>query len=70
MTRRNRTLACFLFIALTATSCLAWGQASTAGELSGTVIDPSGAVIPGAVLTITQPSTGFTRSATASANGS
>lgn len=69
MTRRNPTLVCFLFIALIATSCLAWGQASTAGELSGTVLDPSGAVIPGAALTISQPSTGFTRSVTASANG-
>lgn len=45
------------------------GQASTSGELTGTVADSSGAVIPGATLIISQPSTGFSRTITANAGG-
>ena len=48
---------------------VASGQARTSGELSGTVADPSGAVIPNATLTITQPSTGFNRTLKANASG-
>lgn len=45
------------------------GQARTTGELSGTVVDPSGAVIPGATLTITDTATGFKQSVQASSSG-
>jgi hypothetical protein len=69
MTRRTSTLLPLLLVVLLAASRLASGQASTAGELSGTVIDPTGAVIPGATLTISQPSTGFTRTVVATGNG-
>jgi hypothetical protein len=44
------------------------GQASTTGELTGTVTDPSGAVLAGAALTITQPDTGFSRTATSNSS--
>jgi hypothetical protein len=69
MTRRILTLLPLLLVALLAAPRLACGQASTAGALSGTVADPTGAVIPGATLTISQPSTGFARTTTAADNG-
>jgi len=39
------------------------------GSVSGTVSDPSGAVIPGAQVTIVNDTTGFTRTATSDAQG-
>ncbi len=45
-------------------------QASNAVTVSGTVKDPSGAVIPGATVTIYNPVSGFTRTASTDANGS
>ena len=39
------------------------------GNISGTVTDPSGAVVPGATVTATSTTTGLTRSATTSGNG-
>ncbi len=45
-------------------------QASNAVSVSGTVKDPSGAVIPGATITIYNPVSGFTREASTDANGS
>ena len=41
------------------TSALAWAQATA--QLSGTVTDESGAVLPGVTVTATQTDTGFTR---------
>src|SRR5690349_24508300 len=41
----------------------------TRGTISGTVTDPSGAVLPGARVTITNQATGLVRSATASDDG-
>ena len=48
-------------------SGLALGQTST--SISGTVLDQSGAVVPGAVLTLTNKATGATRSATTDNSG-
>lgn len=64
---RNATLLlsiCFLLV-----SPLAWGQARTEGELSGTVVDPSGAGIPNATVTLQEPGTGFNRSIKSNASG-
>ena len=44
-------------------------QARITGVVTGTVVDPSGAAIPGAILKLTDPSTGFTQTVTASASG-
>ncbi len=41
----------------------------TLGSVNGTVLDASGAAIPGSTLTITDPDIGITRTATAGANG-
>ncbi len=48
----------------------AFGQASnTAGTIQGTVTDPSGAAVPNAKITLSQPSTGFTRTLTTTGTG-
>jgi hypothetical protein len=57
-------LALFFALAIVANA-----QVATSGRLSGVVTDPSGAVIPGATLTISQASTGFSQIVTSSATG-
>jgi hypothetical protein len=47
-----------------------YGQATNAaGAIQGTVTDPSGALVPGAKVTITEPSTGFQKVLTTSSAG-
>lgn len=49
--------------------CLvSWGQ-TFQGSFTGTVVDPSGAVVPGAVVTITDKDKGFSRTVTSSKDG-
>ena len=48
-------------------ACCAWGQATT--SLHGTVTDATGAVIPGASVTLINPSTGATRAVTSGPDG-
>jgi Carboxypeptidase regulatory-like domain/TonB-dependent Receptor Plug Domain len=48
---------------------VSFAQSGTTGALTGTVTDPSGAVIAGATVTITNIGTGQERTATTSANG-
>src|SRR5579864_2261302 len=56
----HRLLAVVFAIGLAALSC--FGQASAInGQIEGTVTDPSGAVVTGATVTITNVGTGFTR---------
>ncbi len=51
-------------------SCCAVSLAqSTSGTVNGTVNDASGAAIPGAAVTITNPATGYTRTQTTDASG-
>jgi hypothetical protein len=52
-----------------ATCVAAWGQ-TFQGSFAGTITDPSGAVIPGAAVTILEQDKGFSRSVTAGADGS
>jgi hypothetical protein len=59
----------FLLIALSTALLYSQAQSSSA-DLKGTVSDPSGANIPKAVLTITDPKTGFTRTANSDEDGS
>ncbi|MGC1107838.1 MAG: carboxypeptidase-like regulatory domain-containing protein [Candidatus Acidiferrales bacterium] len=62
-----------LGIALALAFCLwpgaARAQVVATGGLSGTVVDPSGAAIPGASLTITDPATNFSQTVTANDSG-
>jgi hypothetical protein len=59
----------FSLLMLSAAFVSAGAQVRTTGQISGTVTDPSGAVIPGAVITATMPSTGFTQSVMANSSG-
>lgn len=60
--------ACALFLLLSAPpACLA--QMTVTGTISGTVVDPSGQVVPSATVTLTNDKTGDVRTATANGNG-
>lgn len=49
---------------------LAWGQAVSTAQISGTITDPSGAPIPGAQISVTQTETGLTRQVQSGSDGS
>src|SRR5579871_1190589 len=55
-----------LFVCLASQSL--WGQAATA-SITGTVVDASGAVVPGAAITATNNGTGIMRSTTSDNQG-
>ena len=60
----------FLLSLLLLVTGSAWAQAqATTGVIEGTVTDPSGAVVPGAQITVTHVGTGFERRATTDENG-
>ncbi len=58
-----------LLIVLALSSSLARAQAGNAGPVRGTVTDPSGAVIPGATVHLTNEVSGLDRTATSNATG-
>lgn len=63
-----RFLSCFsLFILLI--PCLAYGQSATTGMISGVVTDSSGAVLPGATVTLIQQATSVKQTATTGSDG-
>src|SRR5262245_31484989 len=55
------------FVSILLFSAIVWGQATA--QISGTVRDESGAVIPGAEIKVTQTATGASRSATSNEEG-
>src|SRR5712671_4363319 len=56
----KRLLLAALFLSLAVPAC--FGQASAInGQIEGTVTDPTGAVVPGAAVTIENVNTGFKR---------
>ena len=58
----RRGLVCFTIVLLfLCGGIFAWGQATTYGQLRGEVTDPTGAVIPGATLTLKNVATGATQ---------
>src|SRR5215831_14188178 len=67
----NRIGVCLLvcFLALGLTAATVWAQATTA-QISGSVKDPSGAVLPGVQVTATQTATGTKRSTVSNETGS
>src|SRR5437868_15471902 len=67
--RRLCGLVCGVFILLLA-STNAWAQAGSTAQISGTVKDSSGAVLPGVDVTATQTDTGLKRNATTDTDGS
>ena len=50
-------------------ACLAFGQAVVSSDILGQITDPSGAAIPGATVTVTNQSTGFTRTVHSDTSG-
>src|SRR5262249_57306944 len=68
MNSKFRNLLAFLLLTIL-TAVFAFGQAET-GQVSGTVTDPSGAVVSGAKVTLTNNGTGQARTTQTSANGS
>lgn len=66
---RSFTRAAILTSLLLAGSVFGFGQVNT-GTLTGIITDPSGAVIPGAVVKVTNASTGLTRSVASNSSGS
>lgn len=55
------TLFLCLSVLALCSAVLAWGQATDTGTLVGTVIDPSGAMVPGVAVTLMDKATGQTR---------
>src|SRR5580658_7972916 len=58
-----------LLLAATLTSGPAFGQSANTGEIKGTVVDSSGAVVAGATVTITDVQTGVSRVSTTNSDG-
>jgi Carboxypeptidase regulatory-like domain len=69
-TSNRRVIFALLFIFLSAAvSALLAQSAGNGGTISGTVTDPSGAVLPGAIVKIENPVSGYNRSTTADSAG-
>ena len=62
----NKSFALFFLLILFSASILAQVDRAT---INGTVKDASGAVVPGARVTVTSPSTGLTRETITESNG-
>src|SRR4051794_41970658 len=56
-------------LALLLTAASAWAQAGSTAQLSGTVKDGSGGVLPGVDVTVTQTDTGLKRNTVSGADG-
>ena len=61
--------ACLMLALQVLTTSSAYGQGGTTSTLSGVAVDSSGAILPGADVTVTMASTGFTQSAVTNHEG-
>ncbi len=64
----RQTLSIIFLAACLTTTALAQSQ-STTGTIQGTVLDPNGAAVPGAVITLKNSATGFERSVSSNSDG-
>ncbi len=67
-----RTLKSVLFLLLVVSLMgitSAWAQSASSGTIGGAITDPSGAVVPGATVTLTDTATNTSRSATTNSSG-
>src|SRR4051812_45640396 len=62
----NRTSIATLLMAL-CLCAVAWGQASS--TINGSVTDPTGAIVPGATITLTEIETGLSRTTISNSDG-
>ncbi|HTX14396.1 MAG TPA: carboxypeptidase regulatory-like domain-containing protein, partial [Candidatus Baltobacteraceae bacterium] len=67
---RTLIISAFAIVMLAFAAPLVMAQTANTGALTGTVTDPSGAVISGATVTVTNLATGQTRTATTTSTGS
>ena len=69
--RKIRLLICrtILITAFLGSSSCLWAQSATTGALRGTVVDPAGAVVPGVIVTLVNPTTGQTQTTMSDAKG-
>jgi hypothetical protein len=58
-----------LFLVLLSAAPLSWGQSITAGDVTGTVSDPSGAAVPNAAVKLTNVETNSSQKATTNGEG-
>src|SRR5688572_16029798 len=68
MTRISRLVCMLGLVPLLAIAAIAQSQ-STTGTVQGTVVDPNGAVVAGATITVRNIDTGFERSVTSNSDG-
>jgi hypothetical protein len=70
MYTRSLRLALVLFLVICVGSCLpGWAQSTSTGVVAGSVTDPSGAVVAGATVTLTDSSTNIAHATTSNASG-
>lgn len=69
ITKSNLIFWCGFLLLFSIGSPLARGQAVAGAQISGVVIDPSGAVVPGAKVTATQADTGISRTTVTTSTG-
>jgi hypothetical protein len=67
--RQIASVALLLSLLLVSTSPISAQSVGTAGTIQGVVVDPTGAVIPGATVTIENPVTGYKRTANTDESG-
>jgi outer membrane receptor for ferrienterochelin and colicin len=68
MKRFYQAFGCLLVVAALSISAFAQAQATT-GLIQGTIVDPNGAIVQGATVTVRNSGTGFERSATSNSDG-
>jgi hypothetical protein len=66
---RRAASVCFFFAALLLVTASAFAQLAGKGAITGTVTDPTGAVVPGATITATNTATGLATTQTSSSAG-
>src|SRR4051812_11595874 len=66
---RKASASLFLTLLLAMGSVCLWGQGQNTAQIQGSVVDASGAAVPGAEIKATQTATGVTRSATTAGDG-
>jgi hypothetical protein len=68
-TRRTGQVVVSGFLLFVLSASVGWAQTATTAAVTGSVADPSGALVPDARITIANPATGLTRTVRTSTDG-